>query len=236
MADKLINFKKVVNGNGLYQLIYQFIEIAFIEYINIEGDNIKELKEESNNELQQLKLLNEFIKQYIEDYKDQSCEIIQPTLDNGSLEFLDNQVKLEKKLDKSIETTNKNTRDSLKGIIKNFLELNFYYISQRYLLYKLIHDFSEPFSEQLEKKINEIVEKSLKKNKVLEFIKKSYNIIFKDFIESNFKKFKNGKIYEEKDDKNVNNKYSYVKKNYNVSTNHIKEKNLDCPYPSFKNY
>ena len=238
MADKLMNFKKVVNGNDLYQLIYQFIEIAFIEYINIEDNNIKELKEESNNELQQLKLLNDFIKEYIEYYKNQSSNIILPKLSNFSLEFLDNQVKLEKKLSKSIEATNKNTRDSLKGIIKNFLGLNFDYISQRYLLYKLLHDFSEPFSEELEKKINEIVYKNLEKNKALELIKKSYNIIFRDFIDSIFKESTDGKIYEEKDDKNVTNKYSYVKKNYNVSTDHIKENNLACPgpYPSFNNY
>jgi len=94
-----------------------------------------------------------FIKEYIKHYQNESSSIIKPTLENGSLEFLDQQVKLEKKLSKSIERENKNTRESLKEIIKSFLESNFDYIGQKYLLYKLLHDFSEPFSEVIEKKV-----------------------------------------------------------------------------------
>ena len=65
MVEKLINFKKVVNNNDLYQMIYEFIEVGFIEYIKIGDNNINELKEESNNEFQQLKILNDYIIDYI---------------------------------------------------------------------------------------------------------------------------------------------------------------------------
>ena len=235
MAEKLINFKKVVSGNDFYNLIYQFIEIAFIEHIKIDDDNnIIQLKEESNNEFQQLKALNDFIKEYIKHYQNESSSIIKPTLENGSLEFLDQQVKLEKKLSKSIERENKNTRESLKEIIKSFLESNFDYIGQKYLLYKLLHDFSEPFSEVIEKKVNEIVVQNLEKNKAIELLKKSYSIIFKAFVEEIYKNSRNGMIFEEGNNKNENNN-NYEANNYNGSTSQIKENNLECPYPPFKN-
>ena len=236
MVEKLINFKKVVNNNDLYQMIYEFIEVGFIEYIKIGDNNINELKEESSNEFQQLKILNDYIKDYIQFYQNTSKTIIQPALKTRSLELLDQQVILEKTRYQSIETTNKKTRDSLKEIIQNFLELNFDYISQKYLLYKLLHDLSEPFSEELEKKINEIVEQSLKTNKALELIKNSYDIIFKAFKEKIYKYSKNEKIYEDNENKTKKNNSNYTKNNYNSSKSNTKEDNLECPYPSFKYY
>ena len=236
MVEKLINFKKVVNKNDLYQLIYEFIEVGFLEYIKIGDNNINELKEESNNEFQQLKILNDYIKDYIQFYQNTSKTIIQPALKTRSLELLDQQVILEKTRYQSIETTNKKTRDSLKEIIQNFLELNFDYISQKYLLYKLLHDLSEPFSEELEKKINEIVEQSLKTTKALELIKNSYDIIFKAFKEKIYKYSKNEKIYEDNENKTKKNNSNYTKNNYNSSKSNTKEDNLECPYPSFKYY
>ena len=124
----------------------------------------------------------------------------------------------------------------MKEIIQNFLELNFDYISQKYLLYKLLHDLSEPFSEELEKKINEIVEQSLKTNKALELIKNSYDIIFKAFKEKIYKYSKNEKIYEDNENKTKKNNSNYTKNNYNSSKSNTKEDNLECPYPSFKYY
>ena len=231
MLKKFVNFKKA--ENDLYQLIHDYIEIAIIEYNNLSGNNITKLKEESNEEFEKLKSLNDYIKEFIGFYTDKSQEIIEPILDNLSLEFLDTQVRKEKESSKSIEIENKNDRDSFKTIIKDFLEPNFYYISQKYLIYKLFYDFSEPFSEDLEKKVNDIVKKNLKKNEINEKIKKSYEDIFNAFRKSIENRARNGKIYPENNPNE--NKYNYggCGRPKNFKQNEPKDSNLDCPYPSF---
>ena len=146
------------------------------------------------------------------------------------------QVKLEKKLFKSIEVENKNDRESFKKIINNFLNSNFYYISQKYLIYKLLSDLTEPFSEELEKKINAIVAGNLEKNKTKKLINNSYDIIFEAFKRTIYQNFKNGKIYEENDSSDNDNDINF---NNNVSkrqNKNGKDNNMECPepyYPSF---
>ena len=68
MLKKFINFYKLVEDDGLYKEIYKYIEIAFIEYMNYQNENIT-LKEESIDEFKNLKLINDYIKEYITYYK-----------------------------------------------------------------------------------------------------------------------------------------------------------------------
>ena len=68
MLKKFINFYKLVENDGLYKEIYKYFEIAFIEYMSYENENIT-LKEESIDEFKNLKLINDYIKEYITYYK-----------------------------------------------------------------------------------------------------------------------------------------------------------------------
>ena len=188
-------FKNAVENKYLIELIYSYLEICFIEYTNSVKGDVKELNKELINEFKKLNSLNNFIQEYIEYYKILTNKIIEPILDNKSINFLDMQAKHEKKYSKSIKKENKNDKVKFKEIIKNFLENNFYYISQKYLIYKLIEDFFIPFAEALEKTINEIIYEQSK-----DLIKKIYDSVFDEFRLNVYKKFVNGKIYKENDD------------------------------------
>ena len=124
IIQKFTNFKNVVENKNLIELIYNYLEICFIEYKDIKGLNV-----ESKNEFQKLNSLNDFIKEYIEVYQNLTKKIIEPILDNKSINFLDMQIKQEKKYTKSIKRENKKDNEKFKEIIKNFLEKNFYYIN-----------------------------------------------------------------------------------------------------------
>ena len=200
MLEKFMNFKKVIKENELYQLIYNYIEFSFIEYIKSVKHDTIELKEESKNEFNKFNLLNEFIKDYIEFNKNQKKIFIESILDDASSEFLDMQAKNDEKFSHSMEKENKNDILTIKKIIRNFLEKNFDYISQKYLIYKLIYEYCEYFMEILKKAVNEIIIKNFGKKQTMDLIKKSYDIIYGEFRLSVYKKFINGKIYEENDD------------------------------------
>ena len=194
IIQKFTNFKNVVENKNLIELIYNYLEICFIEYKDIKGLNV-----ESKNEFQKLNSLNDFIKEYIEVYQNLTKKIIEPILDNKSINFLDMQIKQEKKYTKSIKRENKNDKEKFKEIIKNFLEKNFYYISQKYLIYKLIEDFFIPFTELLKNRINEIIYKQLGNEQTKGLTKNLYDSVFSEFRLNVYKKFVNGKIYEEND-------------------------------------
>lgn len=152
--------------------------------------------------------------------------MIKPILDNKSLEYLDMQAKKEKKLDKSINIENKNDREGFQKIINDFLCLNFYYISQKYVIYRLILDTSENFSENLEKQMNDIVNKNMQKKVSEDLILESFNKIFDLFRHGIYQPYPNEIIYQ--DDNYKNDNY------YNVENihRHEKENNYGCPYPS----
>ena len=200
MLEKFMNFKKVIKENELYQLIYNYIEFSFIEYIKSVKHDTKELKEESKNEFNKLNLLNEFIKDYIVFYKNQTKIFIESILDDASSEFLDMQIKTEENFSHSLQKENKIDIQTIKKIIRNFFEKNFDYISQKYLIYKLIYEYTESFMEILEKEINEIIIENFGRKQTMDLIKKSYDIIYGEFRLSVYKKFINGKMYEENED------------------------------------
>ena len=247
ILKQFINFRKVLKEDELYEIIYNYLEIAFIEYMNNEQKENLELKSESRIEFKNSKIINDYIKDFIEFYKQQSNEAVAPILDKGSLEFLDMQVKKEKKLGGSIDVDNKNDRESFKKIISEFLNANFYYISQKYVIYRFISDYSESFFEELEKNMNEIVKQNIEKNEAKKLIKYSYDKIFKAFRKTIYENVKDEKIYEEKDDNNqFNNFNKSINLNYNNDNNPISTQksgirnDLDCPnpYPSlnYKGY
>ena len=253
ILNKFINFRKVLNESDLYECIYNYLEIGFLKYMSFEQKENMELKLESKKEFNNIKLINDYIRDFIEFYKSQALRIVEPLLENGSLEFLDMQVKKEKKLSKSIEIENKNDKESFKNIINQFLNANFYYISQKYLIYRFISDFSEIFSEDLEKKMNDIVAANLEKNKSKKLIKNTFNKIFDSFRESIYQNAHNGILYGEKNNnkdasginKSINNNCNF---NGHVGIDKTKgniskinkfggtKSDLDCPnpYPSLE--
>ena len=228
ILKKTMDFKKTLNDEELYQDIYNLIEIAFIEYINLGKNRVMILKEESKEDLRKLKMLNDYIKDFIKFYKKKSKEFVEPILEKYSLDFLDMQVKKEKILSNSICGENKYIRENFKEIIKDFLDDNFYYISQKYLIYKLIYEFSEPFCDELGKTINKIVDKNLETTETNQLTLNSFDIIFNAFRDKIYKNSKNGKIYEQNDNNDKNNEYAV-----NPKIMEIRGKNLDCPSPAF---
>ena len=227
LLNKFFDFNKKVNENDLYESIYNYIQIFFIEYMYFENNDDKiELSEESKNDLNKSKIINDYIKSYIDFYQKKSEEMIKPILENKSLEYLDMQAKKEKKLYKSINTENKNDRNGFKKIINDFLCLNFYYISQKYCIYRLILDISEIFSENLEKQMNQIVNTNIQKKVSKDLILDSFNKIFDLFRHGIYQPYPNEIIYQ--DDNYKDDNY------YNAKNNHIleKENNYGCPYPS----
>ena len=191
-------YKNVLTDQKLSEFIFDLLEINFVEYIKSYNQNeTKHLSTENKQKLKNSKTISTFIDNFIKFYKKKTQEMIEPILEDKELEYLDIQVKKEiKEFGKSIKVENKNDKKDFKFIIEKFLSNNFYYISQKYIIYHLITDVCESYSEDVENEMNNIVKDILEKEDANKWFKGIYNKKFEDFKEYIDTFRHNGKIYK----------------------------------------
>ena len=224
-------FNEVLNDDKLLEFIFELLEINYIEYMkNNNKEEKKHLSSENKNELYNSKKISNFIKDYIAYYKSITKEIVEPILEDKGLEYLDIQVKKEiKEFKHSINVEYKNDKKGFRKIIQTFLNNNFYYISQKYIIYRLITDVCEPYSEEIENEINKIVKDILNiDNDANKWFRNSYYKKFEYFKEYINTFRHNGKIYDNSFNNNNCNKEDIIN---DISSPTYKENNfqLNCP-------
>ena len=147
---------------------------------------------------------------------------------------MDIQVRKEKEeFRRSLNIENKSDKKDFMEVIESFLNDNFYYISQKYIIYHLILDIFESFSEEVENQMNRIVKDILVTNDAKEWFKDIYYKKFQGFKSSINKFRRNGKIYVNENDKLDDNKdnKNLINQEDNKTEDSEGPENL---YPKFK--
>ena len=203
-CNKIINiftskFTRVLDNDDFYKFIYYLFENIFLEFINSdELDKFKELSVVNKDLLKGITDFSNFYSNYIRHYVTKTKEIIDPILEAYAVKYLNEQVKKEKiEFKKSINSKNKCNKKDFKDRIAEFLNYNFYYLSQKYIIYRVITDVNEDISETIESYINNIV-KELLNQKEPDYLETIYYQKFKD-LEQNINQYKykkNSKIYK----------------------------------------
>ena len=193
MEQFINNYNDIKNEHDFEQYIYNLIEkiiqgFSFKKSITHEiGLLIRNNKNNFKN------IIDSFINIYTKITKN----YIDTNLKEKPLEYLDMQVKVENEKGKSINNKNKRNREEFINSISHFLKDNFYYISQKYLIYRFIVDLFESFSEKLNINIYGKMVKYLSEKEVDVDYKKIYLAVLENFEKKiNELKNENGKIYE----------------------------------------
>ena len=144
------------------------------------------------------KNIKNIFQKYIEFYSETAEGYINEIVDNKSLDYLDLQVKIEQLSKGSIKTQNKKNRKEFEKIIKSFCKDNFHYVAQKFLVYRLIKDLFEVFSEKLGENILSNINKFLSSDEVMKDYMNIYLNIFGEYekIINEYKNKNNGKIYD----------------------------------------
>ena len=148
------NFKEVLNDEQLFDYIYKMIEELFIEYLKVNDLYGKEGLNDIKDSLKKIIKLNEFLGNFINLYKDEAKILIDSIIDEMSLDFIDRQVYLEKINKKNINKNNKCNNNNFIEIINTYLKDNLYYVSQKYIIYRLITEGCKEISENIEYSLN----------------------------------------------------------------------------------
>ena len=211
-CNKIVNiftsyFSEILNDNEFNQFInYLLLENIFLEYLNSDNQHtIKGLSEENKNLLKGiLTEFQDFYSKYRKYYRIKTEEIINPILEKYAVKYLNEQVKKEKKeFNQCLNNKNKSNKNDFKNIITQFLSYNFYYISQKYIIYRIITDVSESICEKIEHYINIVIKDILKQNNP-DYLEEIYHQKFEELEQTINKYRKNTKIYYEKNENNLN--------------------------------
>ena len=168
--EMILNFMNNYNTVMLEPIIFnnyinQLLEIIFAGYLKILLNEKRKLKPKSINYLKNSDSISKPIEYYINFYKYNTKEFINPILNEKAINYLDEQAKKEKyEFKGNMNIENKNNKESFMNIIETFLNNNFYFISQKYIIYRLITDVRESLSEKVESEFNKIISQILLSN------------------------------------------------------------------------
>ena len=175
ITNNFINkFSGVLNEEQLLNYIYGLFESLFIDYLKInEVFDEKKIDGTIKNSLKHL-IDKKFIENFINLYKNETKQLIDSIKNKKALDFIDKQVFFEKKNKVSINKVNKCDFNDFIKIIEDFLGDNFYYVFQKYIIYRIITEACEEISNKIEINENNLIN-NLVYNKSFDYLEKIFN-------------------------------------------------------------
>ena len=128
--------------------------------------------------------------------KKKTKEKIESILELKAIDFLDLQVNIELEQNKSIIEENKNDKNNFIEKIQNFLNNYFFYIAQKYYIYRFILDSFTPFTNEIENQISQIINSFFSLDTTNDLFKENYIKKFENFENKINEKRIDGKIYK----------------------------------------
>ena len=178
IKEKFINeFKNVLKDNELIEYIINLLG----RYLSIFYE--RNISNKSLNLIINSEIISS-VKSFLSNCKEYTINLISSDIVTNAKEFIDVQASLEKKNKENINIENKRT---LKGFIKTneiFLKKNFYYISQKYIIYYFILFFCNDYFNEFQKQFNEIITNLINQDE-----NSDINIYIADCFASKLKKF-----------------------------------------------
>ena len=198
---KFNKFHKVLKDEDLLIYIFDLLENIFIAYLKKD----QKFKQENKDLLLKITNIKEYIlSNFIPHYENTSFAIIRQIENKKAIEFLDEQVRREKKeFKRNINNKNKSDKNDFINIIRTFLSNNFYYLSQKYVIYRVIVDVFEQISEKVESLINNLIENLIDEKNPNDLLKEIYFKKFED-LKGRIDNFLNmNNIYETDETTNI---------------------------------
>ena len=204
ISDKIVKkikddnsyIKKYIYEKSILDFISDYVSINkdkdFNNYcVNIFGNNIKyflneEMSKKSFETFNNSPIIQNNLDQYINDYREYAKNKIDPKLDEFAINFLDEQVKIQKEQKRSIQLQNKKRLNDLKEISNNFLNDNFYYLAQLKFIANFIMKQLEKLSKSFENNLNISTSKLINNKDLQDLIEKCYLVKFGEFEKKAF--------------------------------------------------
>ena len=183
------NLYETTISDFISNYIHSYNDENFIQYcIDIIGKNIqyflnKKMNKNCSDYINNSDLINSSITQYINDYKKKINDIINPELEKYAIEFLNEQVKIQKKENSQILLNNKRRIEGFINTTKTFLFNNFNYISQIIYIESFIIKQLENVTKIFEDDLNQLTKKIIFNEDIQELIDECFLMKYTEFSE-----------------------------------------------------
>ena len=196
------NIKEYIYENAILDFIsnYKYVkkDEEFIDYIiSLFGINVfyfleKEMGSKSYNYFKNESIIINNAHNYINSYKDYILKMIENPVTKFSIDFIDYQVKFQKKQNKEIELNNKRCIQDFKDTSTKFLCDNYYYIAQthyinHHVLQSIIYKLSISFINNL----NQLTKNLLSDNEIQKLVTECFLKKYSEFEKRCYKFFDN---------------------------------------------
>ena len=178
-TDKYIKeYTNVKSDEEFKKYIAELLCFSILLFMEPEKQDIKS---ETQKIILTSDLFQTFVTQYIKTYKDLTYTIINKDIEQKAIDFLDLQAEYEIREKKNIKKKNKRSFEGFKKSINDFLQNNFYYQSQIFLINIIIEKFLVKFSNSLYEGFNNICRNLITNNNIQEAINNIYSKKFDEF-------------------------------------------------------
>ena len=183
------NLYETTISDFISNYIHSYNDENFIQYcIDIIGKNIqyflnKKMNKNCSDYINNSDIINSSITQYINDYKKKINDIINPELEKYAIEFLNEQVKIQKKENSQILLNNKRRIEGFINTTKTFLFNNFNYISQIIYIESFIIKQLENVTKIFEDDLNQLTKKIIFNEDIQELIDECFLMKYTEFSE-----------------------------------------------------
>jgi predicted GTPase len=215
IVDFISNYKTVKNDNSFINYLIYLISFNIIFFLDK-----KEMSRGSADNLKNTDLINTFVNNYMTCYKNYASELMKSALKQFPIQFIDNQVKIQKEHNKEILIKNKRCIQDFIENSKKFLSDNFYYCAQVNFIHYFILNTSILISNSFVKNINSLLKKILLKENIQDLISECFLNKFSEFEKKVAQFFSTFKY-----DDNNNHNFDFHLDNYNFNHNNFQINN-----------
>ena len=195
LVKEFINqYNSMLNERKFGDYICSAIE-KIIKAFSLENELTMNTKSLIKNKVYNVKNI---LRSFISFYSETVDNYIKEILDIKSLEYLDIQVKVEELTKESILPKYKKNREEFKKMISEFCKNNFYYVAEKFLIYRLFKDLFEILIIKLGQNIFSNIKNYLSSDEIKKYYWNIYLKIFSDYekVVNEYKKNNNGKLYD----------------------------------------
>ena len=208
ILDFISNYKTVKNDNDFINYLIYLVSFNIIFFLDK-----KEMSRESADKIKNTELFNKIVDNYIACYKNWANDLMKSALVNFPIQFIDEQVKIQKEHNKEILIKNKRCIKDFHDNLKQFLSDNYAYCAQVNFIYYFILNISILISNSFVKNINSLLKRILLQESIQDLINECFLNKFSEFEK------RVAQFFSTFNFNNNNDNYDFHINNYNVNYN-----------------
>lgn len=175
--DFIQNYIKPLNDQMFNNKVCNYVKTLLIELMKIEENQIPDINQEFDKKFLEPSL-SKYLYEFINYYKNETMKILDMVKEEKAIDYLNAQAITEKSKQMNMNVINKCDKAEFIEIITEVLQNNFYYISQKFYIYRFLDMYYNNVSQFILNKFNNMAKDIILEPKY----EQNFEIVYKEKI------------------------------------------------------